>query len=95
MNYNYFYTINKKYACKKLKVIAKYVALYYSTFDRSNPVVFILFSQPWVLSHLVRYRRTGSIIWIIRIIRKLHHTVYKQKALSCSSRQRVGMISHS
>ena len=41
---------------------------------------------------MVNSRRTGSIIWIIKIIRKLHHTVYKQKALSCSSRQRVGIV---
>ena len=41
---------------------------------------------------LINSRRTGSIIWIIRIIRKPHHTVYKQKALSCGSRQRVGVV---
>ena len=41
---------------------------------------------------LINSRRTGSIIWIIRIIRKLHHAAYKQKALSCGSRQRVGIV---
>ena len=40
---------------------------------------------------LIISRRTGSIIWIIRIIRKPHHTIYKQKALSCGSRKRVGI----
>ena len=40
---------------------------------------------------LINSRRTGSIIWILRIIRKPHHTIYKQKALSCGSRQRVGI----
>ena len=42
---------------------------------------------------LINSRRIGMIIWIIRIIRKLHRTVYKQKALSCGFRQRVGIIS--
>ena len=37
---------------------------------------------------LINSRRIGMIIWIIRIIRKLHRTVYKQKALSCGFRQR-------
>ena len=40
---------------------------------------------------LINSRRIGMIIWIIRIIRKLHRTVYKQKALSCGFRQRVGI----
>lgn len=41
---------------------------------------------------LINSRHTGSIIWIIRIIRKPHYTVYKQKALSCGSQQRVGVV---
>ena len=40
---------------------------------------------------MINSRRTGSIIWIIRIIRKPHCIAYKQKALSCGSRQRVGV----
>ena len=39
---------------------------------------------------LINSRRTGNIIWIIKIIRKPHHTVYKQNALSCGSRQQSG-----
>ena len=42
---------------------------------------------------LINSRRTGSIIWIIRIIWKPHHTFYKQKTLSCGFRQRVRIIS--
>ena len=32
------------------------------------------------------------IIWIIKILRRLHDTFYKQNALSLAFRQRVGII---
>lgn len=41
---------------------------------------------------MINSRHTGMIIWIIKILRGLHDTFYKQNALSLASRQRVGMI---
>lgn len=40
---------------------------------------------------MINSRRTGMIIWIIKILRRLHDTFYKQNALSLAFRQRVGM----
>lgn len=40
---------------KNQKVVARYIALCYNTFDKINPVAIILFLQPSVLSHLIRY----------------------------------------
>ena len=54
-----------------------------------NPEAIIGFIAPDKV--LINPRHTGSIIWIIRIIRKPHHTVYKQKKLRCGSQQRVGV----
>ena len=41
---------------------------------------------------MINSRRTGSIIWIIKISRRLHNTFYKQNVLSLAFRQRVGII---
>ena len=41
---------------------------------------------------MINSRRTGMIIWIIKILRRLHDTFYKQNALSLAFRQRVGII---
>ena len=41
---------------------------------------------------MINSRHTGMIIWIIKILRRLHDTPYKQNALSLAFRQRVGMI---
>lgn len=41
---------------------------------------------------MINSRRTGSIIWIIKIPRRLHNTFYKQNVLSLAFRQRVGII---
>ena len=41
---------------------------------------------------MINSRHTGMIIWIIKILRRLHDTFYKQNALSLVFRQRVGMI---
>lgn len=41
---------------------------------------------------MINSRRTGSIIWIIKILRRLHDTFYKQNVLSLAFWQRVGII---
>ena len=41
---------------------------------------------------MINSRHTGMIIWIIKILRSLHDTFYKQNALSLAFRQRVGII---
>lgn len=41
---------------------------------------------------MINSRHTGMIIWIIKILRRLHDTFYKQNALSLAFRQRVGII---
>ena len=41
---------------------------------------------------MINSRHTGMIIWIIKILRRLHNTFYKQNALSLAFRQRVGVI---
>lgn len=41
---------------------------------------------------MINSRRTGSIIWIIKIPRRLHNTFYKQNVLSLAFWQRVGII---
>ena len=41
---------------------------------------------------MINSRRTGSIIWIIKIPRRLHNTFYKQNVLSLAFRQRVGVV---
>ena len=41
---------------------------------------------------MINSRHTGMIIWIIKILRRLHDTPYKQNALSLAFRQRVGII---
>ena len=41
---------------------------------------------------MINSRHTGMIIWIIKILRRLHNTIYKQNALSLAFRQRVGII---
>lgn len=41
---------------------------------------------------MINFRHTGMIIWIIKILRRLHDTFYKQNALSLVFRQRVGII---
>ena len=41
---------------------------------------------------MINSRHTGMIIWIIKILRRLHDTFYKQNALSLVFRQRVGII---
>ena len=40
---------------------------------------------------MINSRHTGIIIWIIKILRRLHDTFYKQNALSLAFRQRVGV----
>ena len=40
---------------------------------------------------MINSRHTGMIIWIIKILRRLHDTFYKQNALSLAFRQRVGI----
>ena len=42
---------------------------------------------------MINSRHTGMIIWIIKILRRLHDTFYKQNVLSLAFRQRVGIIS--
>ena len=41
---------------------------------------------------MINSRRTSSIIWIIKIPRRLHNTFYKQNVLSLAFRQRVGVV---
>lgn len=41
---------------------------------------------------MINSRHTGMIIWIIKILRRLHDTFYKQNALSLAFRQRMGII---
>lgn len=41
---------------------------------------------------MINSRHTGMIIWIIKILRRLHDTFYKQNALSLAFWQRVGII---
>ena len=41
---------------------------------------------------MINSRHTGMIIWIIKILRRLHDTFYKQNALSLVFRQRVGIV---
>lgn len=41
---------------------------------------------------MINSRHTGMIIWIIKILRRLHDTFYKQNALSLAFRQRVGIV---
>ena len=41
---------------------------------------------------MINSRHTGMIIWIIKILRRLHDMFYKQNALSLAFRQRVGII---
>ena len=41
---------------------------------------------------MINSRHTGMIIWIIKILRRLHDTFYKQNALSLAFRQRVGVV---
>ena len=41
---------------------------------------------------MINSRHTGMIIWIIKILRRLHDTFYKQNALSLVFRQRVGVV---
>lgn len=41
---------------------------------------------------MINSRHTGMIIWIIKILRRLHDTFYKQNALSLVFRQRVEII---
>ena len=40
---------------------------------------------------MINSRHTGMIIWIIKILRRLYDTFYKQNALSLAFRQRVGV----
>lgn len=80
---------------KNQKVIARYIALCYNIFDNQSGGNYSFLATIGFITHdkiLINSRRIGMIIWIIRIIRKLHRTVYKQKALSCGFRQRVGII---
>ena len=42
---------------------------------------------------MINSRHTGMIIWIIKILQRLHDTFYKQNALSLVFRQRVGVVS--
>ena len=42
---------------------------------------------------MINSRHTGMIIWIIKILRRLHDTFYKQNVLSLAFRQRVRIIS--
>ena len=41
---------------------------------------------------MINSRHTGMIIWIIKILRRLHDTFYKQNALSLVFRQRMGIV---
>ena len=41
---------------------------------------------------MINSRHTGMIIWIIKILQRLHDTFYKQNALSLVFRQRVGIV---
>lgn len=41
---------------------------------------------------MINSRHTGMIIWIIKILRRLHDTFYKQNVLSLAFRQRMGII---
>ena len=41
---------------------------------------------------MINSRHTGMIIWIIKILQRLHDTFYKQNALSLAFRKRVGVI---
>lgn len=41
---------------------------------------------------MINSRHTGMIIWIIKILRRLHDTFYKQNVLSLAFRQRVGIV---
>ena len=41
---------------------------------------------------MINSRHTGMIIWIIKMLRRLHDTFYKQNVLSLAFWQRVGMI---
>lgn len=41
---------------------------------------------------MINSRHTGMIIWIIKILRRLLDTFYKQNVLSLAFRQRVGII---
>ena len=41
---------------------------------------------------MINSRHTGMIIWIIKILRRLHDTFYKQNVLSLAFWQRVGII---
>ena len=41
---------------------------------------------------MINSRHTGMIIWIIKILRRLHDTFYNQNALSLAFRQRVGIV---
>lgn len=41
---------------------------------------------------MINSRHTGMIIWIIKILRRLHDTFYKQNALSLAFRQRMGIV---
>ena len=41
---------------------------------------------------MINSRHTGMIIWIIKILRRLHDTFYKQNVLSLAFRQRVGVV---
>ena len=40
---------------------------------------------------MINSRHTGMIIWIIKILRRLHDAFYKQNVLSLAFRQRVGI----
>ena len=40
---------------------------------------------------MINSRHTGMIIWIIKILRRLYDTFYKQNVLSLAFRQRVGI----
>ena len=41
---------------------------------------------------MINSRHTGMIIWIIKILRRLLDTFYKQNVLSLAFRQRVGIV---
>ena len=41
---------------------------------------------------MINSRHTDMIIWIIKILRRLHDTFYKQNVLSLAFRQRVGVV---
>lgn len=44
---------------------------------------------------MINSRHTGMIIWIIKILRRLHDMFYKQNALSLAFRQRVDVYKSS